>query len=117
MPAENAGVELTPTHGHSGNQFDLLLYAAAVLLREVAAQVSNVSGTFAQRWDADRKHIQGIVQVTAAVAILHHFGSSLRQCRDSLTLHEDDAGVVAQTRTVGEHTHVIKEALRASISS
>src|SRR5258708_39890241 len=56
----------------SRNRFDLPLHAAAVLLREVADQERNVSGTFAQRWDADRKHVQAIVQVAAELAILHH---------------------------------------------
>src|ERR1700733_2122258 len=59
-------------HGHSGNRFDLPLHAAAVLLRKVADQERNVSGTFAQRWDADRKYVQAIVQVAAKLAILHH---------------------------------------------
>src|SRR6266481_846190 len=58
--------------GRSRNGFDLLLHAAAILLREVADQERNVSGTFAQRWDADRKHVQAIVQVAAELAILHH---------------------------------------------
>src|SRR5260370_495535 len=60
-------------HGHRRNRFDLPLHAAAVLLREVADQERNVSGTFAQRWDADRKYVQAIVQVATELAILHHF--------------------------------------------
>src|SRR5690348_13628506 len=60
-------------HGHSGNRFDLPLHAAAVLLREVADQKRNVSWALAQRWDADREHVQAIVQVAAELAILHHF--------------------------------------------
>src|SRR5580692_7063667 len=62
-----------PPHGHGGNRLDLLLHAAAVFLREVTHQERNVSGTFAQRRDADRKHVQAIVQVAAELAILHHY--------------------------------------------
>src|SRR5579864_1264269 len=59
-------------HGPNGNRFDLPLHTAAILMREVADQERNVSGTFAQGWDADRKYIQAIVQVAAELAILHH---------------------------------------------
>ena len=59
-------------HGRSRNRFDLLLHAAAVLLREVANQQRNVLGTLAQRRNADRKDVQPIIQVAAKLAILDH---------------------------------------------
>src|ERR1700737_4004022 len=58
--------------GHRGNRFDLFLHAAAALLREVADQQGNIIRTFAQRWDADWKHVEAIVQVAAELAIPHH---------------------------------------------
>src|SRR5580692_6300451 len=60
-------------HGSGRYEFDPLLHAAAVLLREVSDQQRNIVRTFAQRWDADRKHVQAIVQVAAELAVLHHF--------------------------------------------
>src|SRR5882762_6283642 len=61
------------SHGRGGNRFDLLIHSAAVLLDEVAGQQGNVLWAFAQRRDADREHVQAIVQVAAEFAILHHF--------------------------------------------
>src|ERR1700722_3324552 len=43
--------------GFGRNGFDLLLHAAAVLLSEVSDQQGNILRTFAQRRDADRKHV------------------------------------------------------------
>src|SRR5580700_7290152 len=60
-------------HGCGGNRFDLLVHEAAVLLRKVADQQWNILRALTQRWDADRKDIQTIVQIAAELAILHHF--------------------------------------------
>src|SRR6266850_2702943 len=78
--------------GRSRNGFDLLLHAAAILLREVADQERNVSGTFAQRWDADRKHVQAIVQVAAELAILHHLLQVAIRCRYETNIHSSRVG-------------------------
>src|SRR5580704_1036465 len=60
-------------HGRSRNRFDLPLHTAAVFLREVADREWDVSWTLAQRWDADWKYVQAIVQIAAKLPVPHHF--------------------------------------------
>src|SRR5580704_18994495 len=58
--------------GSRGYRFDLLFHAPPIFLGEVSHQQRNVLGTLTQGRDANWKHIQTIVKITAELALLDH---------------------------------------------
>src|SRR5271155_4864513 len=60
-------------HCWGGNRLDILVHKAAVFLREIAHQQRNVFRTFTQGGNADGKHVEPIVQITAEFPVFDHF--------------------------------------------
>ena len=71
-------------HGLGGNDFDASAHALGMNSEEVPDQNGNIVEALAQGWNREGEHAQAIIEVTAELSRVNHFGEvAIRRCQES----------------------------------